>query len=137
MKNMGTPDRLVRLALVIALALAWIEGLISGTLAVILGVAALILLLTIPDYNVLFVVSFFVGGAAGGILPVWPGLVAFRFGRNALGQVMGLMGPIVISLQGFGAPLAAKMGYQSAFMLFLGFLAVSLFVSRNLNKPAA
>ena len=46
MKNMGTPDRLVRLALVIAFALAWIEGLISGTLAVILGVAALILLLT-------------------------------------------------------------------------------------------
>jgi MFS family permease len=106
-------------------------------IAIGLNAAALVLLLTIPDYNVLFVVSLFVGGAAGGILPVWPGLVAFRFGRNALGQVMGLMGPIVISLQGFGAPLAAKLGYQSAFLLFLGFLAVSLVVSRNLNRPAA
>jgi MFS family permease len=106
-------------------------------IAVGLNAAALILLLTVPDYNVLFVVSLFVGGAAGGILPVWPGLVAFRFGRNALGQVMGLMGPIVISLQGFGAPLAARMGYRPAFLLFLGFLAVSLLVSRNLNKPAA
>jgi MFS family permease len=105
-------------------------------IAIALNAAALILLLTIPDYNVLFVVSLFVGGAAGGILPVWPGLVAFRFGRNALGQVMALMGPIVISLQGFGAPLAAKIGYQSAFMLFLGLLVVSVIVSRNLSKPA-
>lgn len=46
MKNMGTPDRLVRLALIIAIAFAGIEGLMSGTLTVILGVAALILLLT-------------------------------------------------------------------------------------------
>jgi len=106
-------------------------------IAVGLNATALILLLTMPEYNVLFVVSLFVGGAAGGILPVWPGLVAFRFGRQALGQVMGLMGPIVISLQGFGAPLAAKMGYQSAFMLFLGLLAVSVIVSRNLNKAAS
>jgi MFS family permease len=106
-------------------------------IAVGLNAAALTLLLTVPDYNVLFVVSIFVGGAAGGILPVWPGLVAFRFGRQSLGQVMGLMGPIVISLQGFGAPLAAKMGYRSAFILFLVLLAISALVSRNLNKPAS
>ena len=106
-------------------------------IAVGLNAAALTLLLTVPDYNVLFVVSLFVGGAAGGILPVWPGLVAFRFGRQSLGQVMGLMGPIVISLQGFGAPLAAKLGYRSAFILFLGLLAVSAVVSRNLNKPTS
>lgn len=105
-------------------------------IAVGLNALALILLLTVPDYNVLFAVSIFVGGAAGGILPVWPGLVAFRFGRQSLGQVMGLMGPIVVSLQGFGAPLAAALHYRLAFEIFLAMLVVSAIVSRNLNKPA-
>ena len=104
--------------------------------AVGLNAIALVLLLTVPDYNILFAASVCVGGAAGGILPVWPGLVAFRFGRQSLGQVMGLMGPIVVSLQGFGAPLAAVLHYRLAFELFLVMLMISAIVSRNLNKPA-
>ena len=84
-----------------------------------------------------YLAAAYVGGSAGGILPVWPGLVAFRFGRNALPQVMGLMGPIVVSLQGFGAPLAAQLHYKLAFELFLGFLVASVIITRNLNKPAA
>jgi MFS family permease len=105
--------------------------------AVGLNAAALVLLLVVPDYNILFAASVCVGGAAGGILPVWPGLVGFRFGRHALPQVMGLMGPIVVSLQGFGAPLAAALHYRLAFEIFLAMLVISAFVSRNLNKPAA
>lgn len=104
--------------------------------AVGLNAAALILLLVVPDYNILFAASVCVGGAAGGILPVWPGLVAFRFGRSALAQVMGLMGPIVVSLQGFGAPMAAALHYRLAFEIFLALLVISAVVSRNLNKPA-
>ena len=64
---------------------------------------ALILLTTVQGYNVLFVASALVGGSAGAVLPVWPGFVAFRFGPRALPQVMGLMSPLVLSLQGFGA----------------------------------
>jgi MFS family permease len=106
-------------------------------IAIGLNSVALVLLLAVPDYNILFAASACVGGAAGGILPVWPGLVAFRFGRHSLPQVMGLMGPMVVSLQGFGAPLAAQLHYRPAFMLFLVLLLVSVFVSRNLNKSVA
>ena len=104
--------------------------------AVALNAIALIALLTVPSYGVLYLASLCVGGAAGGILPVWPGFVAFRFGRHSLAQVMGLMGPIVVSLQGFGAPFAASLHYRLPFEIFLAGLVVSVFVSRNLNKPA-
>ena len=50
---------------------------------------------------------------------------------------MGLMGPIVVSLQGFGATIAAKLHYQLAFEIFLGLMVVSAVVSINLSKPAS
>lgn len=105
-------------------------------IALALNSAALISLLGMKDFTGLEIASACVGGAAGGLLPVWPGLVAFRFGRHTLPKVMGLMGPIVVSLQGFGAAMAAKLHYQLAFEIFLVMMLVSLFVSRNLNKPA-
>ncbi len=46
MKNMGTLDRFIRAAVVIAIAAAYALGLIGGTLALVLGVVALVLLLT-------------------------------------------------------------------------------------------
>ena len=46
MKNMGTIDRVIRGAVVVAIAAAYGLGLIGGTLALVLGVVALILLLT-------------------------------------------------------------------------------------------
>jgi MFS family permease len=105
-------------------------------IALALNSAALISLLTMKDFTGLEIASACVGGAAGGLLPVWPGLVAFRFGRHTLPKVMGLMGPIVVSLQGFGAAMAAKLHYQLAFEIFLAMMVVSAIVSRNLNKPA-
>lgn len=105
-------------------------------IAIMLNAVALILLLTVPDYNILFVAGVLAGGSAGGMLPVWPGLVTFRFGRQSMSQVMGLMGPIVVSLQGIGAPLAAQLHYRPAFEIFLLFLVAAAFLSRNLNKPA-
>ena len=105
-------------------------------IALFLNAASLICLLTMTDYVGLAIASACVGGAAGGLLPVWPGLVAFRFGRHTLPKVMGLMGPIVVSLQGFGAPIAAALHYRLAFEIFLGLMVVSAFVSRNLSKPA-
>jgi hypothetical protein len=46
MKNMGTLDRVIRLAAVAAVAAAWGLGLITGTLALVLGGVALVFLLT-------------------------------------------------------------------------------------------
>jgi len=45
-KNMGTIDRVVRLILVAVVAALYFTGQISGTLAIVLGVLAVIFLLT-------------------------------------------------------------------------------------------
>lgn len=46
MKNMGTADRLIRTSIAVAIAVAYFVGLISGTLAIILGVIAAVFILT-------------------------------------------------------------------------------------------
>jgi len=46
MKNMGSLDRIIRLAAVAAIAAAYGLGLIGGTVAIVLGVVALVLLVT-------------------------------------------------------------------------------------------
>lgn len=46
MKNMGTLDRVIRLAAVAAIIGAYGLGLISGILALVLGAVAVVLLLT-------------------------------------------------------------------------------------------
>lgn len=45
-KNMGTVDRALRIAAALAVALLWYTGKISGTLAIVLGVFAVIFVLT-------------------------------------------------------------------------------------------
>jgi hypothetical protein len=45
-KNMGTADRLIRSLIAIAIALLYFTGRISGRLAIILGVVAVVFLLT-------------------------------------------------------------------------------------------
>lgn len=45
-KNMGTLDRIVRLALVALVAVLYFTGVIGGTLAIILGIVALVFLIT-------------------------------------------------------------------------------------------
>lgn len=46
MVNMGPVDRIVRLGAVAAIAAAYVLGLISGTLALVLGAVAIVLLMT-------------------------------------------------------------------------------------------
>jgi len=106
-------------------------------IAVGLNLAACILLVAVPGYPALFVASALVGGSAGGILPLWPGLIAFRFGRHALPQVMGLMSPMILIIQGFGAPFATAMHFRPAYFVFIAMLIGSLIVSRRLNRPPA
>jgi hypothetical protein len=45
-KNMGTVDRVVRVLLAVLVAVLYLTGNISGTAAIILGILALIFLLT-------------------------------------------------------------------------------------------
>jgi hypothetical protein len=45
-KNMGTTDRVIRLAVVVLIAILYFTNVISGTLAIILGIVALVFLLT-------------------------------------------------------------------------------------------
>jgi hypothetical protein len=95
-------------------------------------------LVAFPGYAVLFAASALVGGSAGGVLPLWPGMIAFRFGRNALPQVMGLMSPMVLIVQGFGAPFATAMHFRPAYVVFLAMLIGSIILSYRLNrKPEA
>lgn len=45
-KNMGTTDRIIRLAIAIIIAILYFTGQISGTLAIVLGIVAIAFLLT-------------------------------------------------------------------------------------------
>lgn len=45
-KNMGTLDRVIRLALVVLVAVLYFTDVISGTLAIILGIVAAVFLIT-------------------------------------------------------------------------------------------
>lgn len=46
MKNMGTTDRVIRMSIAVAIAVAYFTGAISGTLTIILGVIAAAFILT-------------------------------------------------------------------------------------------
>jgi len=45
-KNMGTIDRIVRALIVVAVAVLYFTGIIGGTLAIILGIGAIVFLAT-------------------------------------------------------------------------------------------
>jgi len=46
MKNIGALDRTIRLAVAVAIGVAYAMGLISGTLAILSGVVVVVLLIT-------------------------------------------------------------------------------------------
>jgi len=48
---------------------------------------------------------------------------------------MGLMAPLVLSIQGLGAPIAAQVGYKTVFPVFIVFTILSAILSVGLNKP--
>lgn len=45
-KNMGTVDRIIRFVFAVAVAVLYFTGVISGTLAIILGILAAVFLVT-------------------------------------------------------------------------------------------
>lgn len=104
-------------------------------IAIALNLTGCGLLVTAPAYQILFLASALVGASAGGVLPLWPGMIAFRFGREALPKVMGLMSPMVLIVQGFGAPLATALEYRPAYWLFIAMLIGSAVLARGASTP--
>ena len=51
-----------------------------------------------PDYPALVVASSLLGLAAGGMLPVWGGMIAAAFGTENFGRAMGLISPLIALL---------------------------------------
>ena len=45
-QNMGTADKIIRLAIVVLIAVLYYMGVVSGTLAIILGIVAVAFLVT-------------------------------------------------------------------------------------------
>ena len=45
-KNMGTLDRAIRMIVAVVIAVLYYSGVISGTLAIVLGIVALVFVLT-------------------------------------------------------------------------------------------
>ncbi len=45
-KNIGTADWIIRIAIAIGIAVAYFAGMLSGTLAIVLGIVAVAFLLT-------------------------------------------------------------------------------------------
>jgi hypothetical protein len=120
-----------------------VSGPEAANLALIMGLAgivgkmffAVVALYTTQDYNMLYLASACVGASSGGVLPVWPGLVAQRFGRPSLPQVMGLMSPVVVGLQGFGAPFIVGMHFKPAYPVLAVLLVLSAILSSTLSRP--
>jgi len=69
-KNVGTVDRVLRIAAAVVIAILYFAGLISGTLAIVLGIVAVVLLVTgllawCPAYSLLGLSTFKKADAAG------------------------------------------------------------------------
>jgi MFS family permease len=104
-----------------------------------LGIAAL---MQVDGYSLTVGVVLFTGIGLGGTLPLSSALLARAFGRQAFGPMMGLMWPIAIPLQLTGPIFAAWIhdtsgSYHVAFWIFVGALAVAVFLVRLVQLPAS
>mgnify|MGYP002713167117 CR=1 FL=1 len=82
-------------------------------------------------YIMLMIGSIAIGCAAGGMLPVWGAILAWLFGAENYGKVMGLMNPAIMPLVMLTPVLTGfihdKTGsYELAFILFIATLMLSL-----------
>lgn len=109
-------------------------------LCIALQTLGLSLLASASGFSSLVVAALVFGLGYGGVLPLWGVLVGSVFGRDVLGRVMGLMAPILLPFQIVGLPLATWIfgrtgSYRLAFLIFLGFYAVSAILLALLKLP--
>ena len=124
-----------------------IVGMIADyiDLRVALAVAILLLIAGLGFFlgeglAVLMAGSVATGLAAGGMLPVWGAMLAWLFGVENYGRVMGQMNPAIIPMYIVAPPLAGAIrdhtgSYNSAFMLFMVLLAMSLLLLPAIRHP--
>lgn len=80
------------------------------------------------------------GLAAGGMLPVWGAILAWLFGAQNYGRVMGQMNPVIVPMY-LAAPLLAgalydQTGtYRTAFIIFIVLLTSLLFLLPAIRPP--
>ena len=68
-----------------------------------------VLFATEPCYALIVVACVSIGLAAGGMLPIWGGLIASIFGVQSYGRAFGLMGPIITMFVMMGFPLVGRL----------------------------
>ena len=66
--------------------------------ALCLAGSGIFLFSTEPPYEVMLVAACVMGMSAGGMVPVWTGMVAAGFGTPNFGRAMGLMSPLIAVL---------------------------------------
>lgn len=109
-------------------------------LAAALIATVIALMLTQPGYSIQLVIAGILGIGTGAILPLLGVIIASRFGPNAHGQVMGLLGPFLM-LSALGSVYAANAydstgSYASALEpLFLCLIAAAIVVMWLGGKP--
>jgi MFS family permease len=111
-------------------------GLATGTLAV-----TILLMLGQPGIRGMMLVSTLLGFAAGGFLPLLGAIVGSRFGPEAFGRVLGLIGPFM-TLSALGPPLAGGLrdatgSYQTALLVFAVILLPAAIAMMLLSTPGA
>src|SRR5690606_20000310 len=92
------------------------------------------MLICVDNYWPLALASAIFGFGMGGVVPLRASAVGAYFGRHGLGQLMGLMRPMMLPLQVSGLPLAgwvydATGSYDWAFGCFLIFLAIACLIT--------
>ncbi|MCB1676379.1 MAG: MFS transporter [Halioglobus sp.] len=115
-----------------------IFGVIADRIDLRAGLAVAILLLITglgfflgESFTILVAGSVATGLATGGMLPVWGAMLAWLFGAENYGRVMGQMNPVIIPIYLVAPALAGAIydrtgNYDTAFTLFIALLALSL-----------
>ncbi|MBQ61996.1 MAG: hypothetical protein CMQ19_07965 [Gammaproteobacteria bacterium] len=96
------------------------------------------LMLTRPDYTLLAVTSGLLGVAAGAFLPLLGAIISSRFGPDAFGRVMGLLGPFMMA-SAIGPYIPAAIydstgSYNVALTLFL-IITIPAAIAMSFLKP--
>ena len=88
------------------------------------------------SYALIVTACVLIGLAAGGMLPVWGGLIANIFGLQSYGRAFGLMGPIITLFVMLGFPLVGRLyDVTGSFSLGLWISAALIVVAAILLIP--
>jgi len=105
-------------------------------------IALQVLYILQPSYWVLLLFATLFGIAIGGVFPAWSTLLAWLFGTENYGTVMGLMtiitkGMAIVGVRMVGEVYDATGSYIPAFYVFIGAAALSVLLALFLRAPEA